>query len=277
MMLPSMTLLAVRSLLLLCLIRSLDSAVAESMTEKEQLYYNLTGATQLLSSCAYKHDPAAILGEHAIPTALFTQWKKTTTIVPIQNKKVTLKIVNTGQGTTGTHWPYQVACDALIPSCHFLICCHVSEASHNVQKHLVGLYEKMQARDFGPNGELYDEILVAIIKMAQSGVVFISDVPIGFILPELLQLMPDLHVLQTLREPEIWARKRFQEHNGVDLICAEETVRNARVISYFSMLQCLKANPQGVLQQKEIIQPKVNASFDKFAAKVRKSFKLMFA
>jgi hypothetical protein len=253
-----MTLLVV---LLLCIFRSLSSVVAVSIPEKEQL---------VLSSCAYKHDPAAILGNHAMPTASYTQWEKNTTILPLQQQTVTLKIVNVGEGTTGTHWPYQVACEAGIPSCHYKVCCHVNKDAQNVQKHLIELYNRMKAHDFGPNGDIYDEILETITKMATNGVVFISDVPMGFILPELLQLIPDVHVLHTLREPEIWARKRYQEHQGKDIICSEETVRNGSVISYFSMLQCLKANPQGVLQQKETIQPEVDASFDKFAAKVRK-------
>ena len=65
----------------------------------------------------------------------------------------------------------------------------------------------------------------------------LSDYPWSNFLPEILALVPDVKVLQTLRDPVDWARRRLQHHNPK--ICHVDLHRSEKTRHPFDIIGCL--------------------------------------
>jgi hypothetical protein len=81
------------------------------------------------------------------------------------------------------------------------------------------------------------ELAFLLQSIVSSGVVALSDAPYTDLMPELVTLVPNVLVLQTLRDADAWAAQRIREHGG-DPICKKSAIRHAS--SYFNSWECLK-------------------------------------
>ena len=174
--------------------------------------------------------------------------------VPINN--FTLKVINSGSGTTGTNSMKEMICslgDGLRAAHHMdrcekrprflghvnpsvvwkanLLCCLGFEFIDKRSKRSQKAHKKCNLIKKWDNYEtvcssraLLDDLRHVILEMS-SKIEALSDSPVDFLFPEFLQLAAlsqtkkNLIVLQSVRDPSEWTKKRFMYHSESEIIC----------------------------------------------------------
>ncbi|KAJ8607415.1 hypothetical protein CTAYLR_009977 [Chrysophaeum taylorii] len=170
----------------------------------------------------------------------------------------TLRAVDFSPGTTATHLVHDMACRVGLVSCHFHTCCNASPRVHDLQRALLAQYGHLSACALGsalvpaanplcyapeekacpPPHETLADIQRLLSELATSGLQVASDVPYAYFFPQLLELVPDLIVLVTARNPREWAQRRIEEHNS-EMECTDASLGATDTPSYFNLLDCL--------------------------------------
>mmetsp|Transcript_3985 Transcript_3985/g.14166 ORF Transcript_3985/g.14166 Transcript_3985/m.14166 type:complete len:201 (-) Transcript_3985:384-986(-) len=82
-----------------------------------------------------------------------------------------------------------------------------------------------------------DDFRQAMIAVATSGVEVIADNPYTNLLPQWLEISPDLKVLLSLRDPEAWAVSRARHKKDRLVRCKDGTKRSATYMNYLDCMQ----------------------------------------
>ena len=158
-----------------------------------------------------------------------------------------LRLLNAGAGTTGTGGLKEILCNELhLKSIHHmdrctrgyrlpghinklvswkaeLLCClGFADANyHNHQKHQRRCLrlKAQRGEECSPNTfvrKLEDAMRTSVIDRPLEA---LSDSPVDFLFEELYSLAPSVLVIQSLRDPEIWARKRVHYHHRSEILC----------------------------------------------------------
>ena len=158
-----------------------------------------------------------------------------------------LKLLNAGSGTTGTGGLKEILCNDLhLKSIHHmdrctsgyrlpghinklvawkseLLCClGFADANYfNQQKH-----QRRCSRLTGQRGEecsphkmirkLEEAMRISVIRRPLEA---LSDSPVDFLFEELYSMAPSALVIQSLRDPYTWARKRIHYHHRSEILC----------------------------------------------------------
>jgi len=77
--------------------------------------------------------------------------------------------------------------------------------------------------------------------LTRSGAVVVVDTPYPYLVAEIVAARPDVVLLHTLRDPDVWADKRAHEHTQVPL-CAEEKNATTALPSSFELADCVAAS-----------------------------------
>ena len=182
-----------------------------------------------------------------------------------QRPTTMLSIVNVGSGTTGTSLIFQIFCAGFhLISAHWSDRCLPSLALHSTNlpptlrihqnNSIDSLVELIQSNYFSwfkimdtcivqnsHETQCTSQAMLALIKQsllwAADHMHTLSDYPYSNFLPELLALSPDMMVIQTMREPEYWARSRLKHHNPK--ICHIDLHRSPMTRHPFDLIGCL--------------------------------------
>ena len=176
-----------------------------------------------------------------------------------------LSIVNVGSGTTGTSLIFQIFCAGFhLISAHWSDRCLPSLALHSTNlpptlrihqnNSIDSLVELIQSNYFSWF-KIMDTCIVhsshekqctshAMLELIKQSLLWaadhmhtLSDYPYSNFLPELLALSPQMMVLQTMREPEYWARSRLKHHNPK--ICHIGLHQSSKTRHPFDFIGCL--------------------------------------
>ena len=176
-----------------------------------------------------------------------------------------LSIVNVGSGTTGTSLIFQIFCAGFnLISAHWSDRCLPSLALHSTNlpptlrihqnNSIDSLVELIQSNYFSwfkimdtcivqklKEKQCTSQAMLELIKQsllwASDHMHTLSDYPYSNFLPELLALSPDMIVMQTMREPEYWARSRLKHHNPK--ICHIDLHHSPKTRHPFDLIGCL--------------------------------------
>jgi len=148
---------------------------------------------------------------------------------------------------------HDLACNASIPSCHWLCCCGVSAEGLRRQRRAVHWYKhfehcattsKRPANATTCSARLLlTQLDVVLSDVLTGGAVVLSDSPYPHVLATLLALAPHVRVAQTTRAPLEWAARRTAGHKRGALCrddfevspfswdaCAERAVATSRTL-----------------------------------------------
>ena len=67
----------------------------------------------------------------------------------------------------------------------------------------------------------------------------ISDSPVDFLFQEIFSLAPSALVIQTLRNPHVWAKKRMHYHGRSEIVCKQDLWTDRHVRHPFDVLGCM--------------------------------------
>ena len=208
-----------------------------------------------------------------------------------------LKLLNAGSGTTGTGGLKKILCNDLhLRSIHHmdrcesgqrlpghinrlvawkseLLCClgYADANYHNHQKHQRRC-QKLQSRR-GPEcsalrilQKLEDAMHQAVIDRPLEA---LSDSPADFLFPELFALSPHALVIQSVREPHMWARKRIHFHERSEIICRENLWQVKEIRHPFDVLRCMMmGGPDGQIGDYLLTFPQYNNSLSAIAGQI---------
>eukprot|EP00927_Polykrikos_kofoidii_P074917 TRINITY_DN70973_c0_g1_i1.p1 TRINITY_DN70973_c0_g1~~TRINITY_DN70973_c0_g1_i1.p1 ORF type:complete len:422 (-),score=44.68 TRINITY_DN70973_c0_g1_i1:110-1375(-) len=161
----------------------------------------------------------------------------------------TVKLVNAGLGSSGTSAFFLVLCDNGVPSVHWFKSCHISDAALAIHSRIVDRHKDMRDCAHGllgredPRcsvGQHLAEIKADLQALVVSGVVALVDTPYTDLLPELMSLLPDVKIVQTLRDSVAWAGRRLRGH-GIDVLCKPPA--SEQLSSYYNILECGESFP----------------------------------
>lgn len=162
-------------------------------------------------------------------------------------ENATLKVVNAGLGKTGTHAFHQEMCAAGLKSVHWnLVCNGVPHAAVEANLRILRLYTVLKKCAAGEyerthdscNAQTYVEKMRRdLTELLSSGVEALSDSPYTDYVPFMLQLVPRLRVVQTLRDPEDYAQRRLHWISGTDTLCKDPWASGGG--SYWDTMGCL--------------------------------------
>ncbi|KAH8087595.1 glycosyltransferase [Aureococcus anophagefferens] len=211
-------------------------------------------------------DHGAILGPPRRPAgAGFAAWRRAARppeLVPARNASpgASLRVLDAGLGAAAARWAHDVLCAQGVASCaandargpSSRGCCHAPPEARAAHAALLAWYADLERRAGSgaeANGSTwasaYDRGVSLLAAAAASGLVAAAGAPYTHFLPELLALVPDLRVAQTLGPAEEWASRhaapRRDGARGESVACAEDVVRRFGLASYFD-LRCLAAD-----------------------------------
>ncbi|KAJ8607332.1 hypothetical protein CTAYLR_009554 [Chrysophaeum taylorii] len=173
--------------------------------------------------------------------------------VPPQSFSV--RSLNAGQGTTGTHLVYNVSCRAGLPSVHYRSKCHLldDDESERPSRELVTFYntlancvEPREGEERPPRKHCLargasTRVRSMLRDVLTSGVVSLVDTPYTYLVDEIVTAIPDVQVVFTQRSPMAWADRRHDRFGGRDIICKSSVVEVNRDASYFDLIACLES------------------------------------
>ena len=179
-------------------------------------------------------------------------------------ERVTLRALNAGLGTTGTHEAHRRFCALGMASIHWTGHCNIhSNRTLEAMRRVVRAYQMPATCKSGSGrpacrrrawrAAFARDVLYLI---TDGGVQALSDVPYANIAPELLAVAPSVQVFHTLREPYAWAEKRILSHAAQDIVC-----RNLSVS--YSLGACVEGEgsmSSVVWQDKHLLRYLLNAS-----------------
>jgi hypothetical protein len=183
----------------------------------------------------------------------------------LETKEITVKIVNAGMGTTGTHNTHYCAAARNLSTLHW-----IEQAAHNSSQIRASLMKHHElyltlyrcVMDYQINPELWREehlradkpsylcitdiwkekYIEALIEILTSGVVALHDVPYTNFMPQILALAPNITVVHTLRNPIVWAVRRLKTHFDGSIICARDIMTRKNISSYFNLFECMEGS-----------------------------------
>lgn len=187
-------------------------------------------------------------------------------------KGATLRAVGGGLGTTATHAIHNIACAGGMVSMHWTSMCNMyNETTRSSVHKVLDLYQRLKGCTSGHAGAMiarmswdesqlkYDyapyialdpsdrlcdpevwrqEMRSALVEVVTSGVEVLTDVPYPYLIDELVVLVPDLVIMQTLRDADTWAQKRFAEHGGADTMCRRPGESATQATHGFHIVGC---------------------------------------
>lgn len=157
-------------------------------------------------------------------------------------------IVNAGHGTTATRTAFHAACKANVPSYHYGRSCGLSNEALAANKLVagtmwsallrcvycakpwprqiatdkVGVFRNNPCSDLNLTlceaGVWRTAMREALVRVVKSGTAFVSDTPYPYLIPELLQAAPEMHLLHTLRPADRWASQRVKHVFEVECV-----------------------------------------------------------
>lgn len=155
----------------------------------------------------------------------------------------TLRAINAGFGTTGSQSVFEHE------KARFTYCCHgkdcVPPSERNVGMEITEIL-KQCLRNKEPRRECETDYFLRktrqlILEIATGGMQSIGDTPSPYIFRELCDLIPNLEVLHSVREPRTWVMKRLFERYDFDFICdVHKTEIESTVSSPFHILKCMQ-------------------------------------
>ena len=179
---------------------------------------------------------------------------------PADAPQASLRVLDAGLGAAAARWAHDVSCAQGVASCaandargpSSRGCCHAPPEARAAHAALLAWYADLERRAGSgaeANGSTwasaYDRGVSLLAAAAASGLVAAAGAPYTHFLPELLALVPDLRVAQTLGPAEEWASRhaapRRDGARGESVACAEDVVRRFGLASYFD-LRCLAAD-----------------------------------
>lgn len=159
----------------------------------------------------------------------------------------TLKVMNAGLGKTATHAFHQEMCAAGLKSIHWdLTCNHVPAEAVKANQKILRLYHTLKKCAAGElrrtdqlcNATRYLETLQdTLVTLVTSGVEALSDAPYTDYVPYVQELVPNVRIAQTLREPRNYALRRLHWIAGTDTICKDPHASGAG--SHWDTIGCL--------------------------------------
>lgn len=172
-------------------------------------------------------------------------------ITPNESPK-SLKVVNCGSGTTGTHSVYDSMCEYNYKSVHFRLSCNYQNDTSPEVKAKRSSLEQWHVKttrcvlsSSSKQGCETKQILAKLRKALEetlSVVDFITDSPTDVLLSEILAYIPQIKVIGTYRHPGSWAKRRMRTHGTTQLICRPELWSDPSILHPFDIIGCLQVS-----------------------------------
>jgi len=166
----------------------------------------------------------------------------------------TLRVVNSGSGTTGTHSIYDQMCELKYDSVHFRLVCNFQSELSSVDKSKRQALESWHVTTtqcvLSSTRKKRCSVQEIVGKLSQavvdtlSEVEFITDSPMDVVFPEIMAHVPSVKVVGTYRSPKAWAKRRVKTHT-TQLICRPELWNDPLVLHPFDVVGCLQRNSGG--------------------------------
>ena len=156
------------------------------------------------------------------------------------NLTASLKSVNVGSGTTGTRGLNAAVCEGFgIKTIHYALECNSELSDAAIQQWSIAIIICANEKHLNCRSDDLLSRYPAVLKSLVTNYAFASDFPIGEILPDVIQLVPDITIVATLRPPSAWTTRRFEEHANT-VVCHPSLWTDNTVLHPFDIISCLR-------------------------------------